>query len=308
MVTGISGAGKSSALKALEDMGFETVDNVPLWLLGRLVQGKPARGKVRRALAVGIDIRTRDFDAKVLLATWRTLASRPGTKLSLVFMDAGDEVLQRRYAETRHRHPLAENRPLLEGIRHERKLLQAVRARADMVVDTSGIGPGQLKHVLEGRFGAGPNAGMAVFVMSFGFSKGLPREADLVFDVRFLRNPHYDPKLKPLVGLDRKVADYISRDRHFAPFFRNLVRLIGPLLPRYAAEGKSYLTIALGCTGGRHRSVFVAERLARWLAENKIPAELRHRELETSGSTAHNVRSAPRPGKARARRQGGRRT
>ncbi len=300
LVTGISGAGKSSALKALEDLGFETVDNAPLGLLERLVQAAPHGSKsASRSLAVGIDIRTRDFDADVLLATWRRLSARRGARPSLVFMDAADDVLQRRYAETRHRHPLAEDRPLLEGIRRERRLLAPVRARADAVIETSGIGPGELKRVLEGRFGGQSGSGMAVFVTSFAYRHGLPREADLVFDVRFLRNPHYDPRLKPLEGRDRRVAAYIARDRHFPVFFRRLAQLIGPLLPRYAAEGKSYLTIAVGCTGGRHRSVFVAERLAEWLEKHKVPVEIRHRDLETGAPAAHSGR--PGPGKKRAK-------
>lgn len=307
LVTGISGAGKSSALKAFEDLGFETVDNVPLGLLGRLVQAAPRRGRASRSLAVGIDIRTRDFVAGDLLATWRGLSTRSGTKASLVFMDADDDVLQRRYAETRHRHPLAEDRPLIEGIRRERRLLRPVRDAADAVVDTSGIGPGELKRILESRFGESAGAGMAVFVTSFSFAKGLPREADLVFDVRFLRNPHYDPKLKAREGRDPKVAAYVARDRHFAAFFRRLTGLLGPLLPRYAAEGKSYLTIAVGCTGGRHRSVFVAERLARWLEGHGIPVEIRHRDLETAAPAAHNKRSQPRPGERGRKRRGGRR-
>ena len=302
LITGISGAGKSSALKALEDMGFETVDNVPLWLLGRLVQAAPRRGVAARPLAVGIDIRTRDFDAAALLATWRKLSARPGTRPSLIFMDAADDVLQRRYAETRHRHPLAEGRPLREGIRRERRLLAAVRKRADAVIDTGGIGPGELKRVLEGRFGGGHGSGMAVFVTSFAYRHGLPSESDLVFDVRFLRNPHYDPKLKALEGRDRRVAAYIARDRHFSVFFRRLVQLVGPLLPRYAAEGKSYLTIAVGCTGGRHRSVFVAERLAEWLKKHKVPVEVRHRDLETVPPAAHSGRPGPKIRRAKGRK------
>ncbi len=284
LVTGISGAGKSSALKALEDLGYETVDNVPLGFLGKLAA--PGRG-LARPLAVGIDIRTRGFDAGSLLA------SRRGTKARLVFMDAADDVLQRRYAETRHRHPLAASGPLLDGIRRERKLLRAARARADLVVDTSELGPGELKHVFAERFGAERGAGMAVFVTSFAYRHGLPREADLVFDVRFLRNPYYVPELKPLTGRDRAVAAYIRRDRHFSDFFRRLILLLEPLFPLYASEGKSYLTIAVGCTGGRHRSVCVAELLAKELAKRKIRVELRHRDM-AAGTPATDVRRAPR--------------
>ena len=306
LVTGISGAGKSSALKAFEDMGFETVDNVPLGFLERLV-APAAKGRPQRPLAVGIDIRTRDFDSGALLAAVRALAARAGEKARLVFMDAVDAVLQRRYDETRHRHPLAGSGTLLEGIRRERRLLRTVRGHADLVVDTSEIGPSELKHVLAGHFGTGRGAGMAVFVISFAYRKGLPREADLVFDVRFLRNPYYVPALKPLSGRDRKVALYVRRDRHFSAFFCRLVSLLKPLLPLYAFEGKSYLTIAIGCTGGRHRSVYVAERLAELLAKRKIRVELRHRDLETAASAAHNRHPGRRqPGRVRKRR-GGRR-
>jgi UPF0042 nucleotide-binding protein len=212
-------------------------------------------------------------------------------------MDANDTVLQRRYAETRHRHPLAGSGPVLDGIRRERKLLRATRGRADLVVDTSEFGPGELKHVLAGRFGAQGGAGMAMFVTSFAYRKGLPREADLVFDVRFLRNPHYVPALKPLTGRDRRVANYIRRDRAFPAFFRQLVRLLEPLLPRYAAEGKSYLTIGIGCTGGRHRSVCVAEKLADELKKRKLRVELRHRDLESPAGEAHNREAGRRKGR-----------
>ena len=295
LVTGISGAGKSSALKAFEDLGFETVDNAPLGFLERLV-APAGRGRPRRRLAVGIDIRTRDFNARGLLAALRTPT---GKRARLVFMDAADAVLQRRYGETRHRHPLAGSGTLGEGIRRERRLLASVRERADLVIDTSEIGPGELKHVLSGRFGAEAKAGMAVFVTSFAYRHGLPGEADLVFDVRFLRNPHYRPELKPRDGRDRAVAAYIGRDRHFAVFFRHLTQLLGPLLGRYAAEGKSYLTLAVGCTGGRHRSVYVAERLAERLAKRKIRVVLRHRDLETGAPAAHNRRTTSKPGRGR---------
>ncbi|MSO84749.1 MAG: RNase adapter RapZ [Rhodospirillales bacterium] len=293
LVTGISGAGKSSALKAFEDMGFETVDNAPLGLLEKLI-APAGRGRPQRPLAVGIDVRTRDFNVRGLLAA---LAKHAGKKAHLVFMDATDAVLQRRYAETRHRHPLAGSGTLGEGIRRERRLLRAARERADLVIDTSEIGPGELKHVLSGRFAAGAEGGMVVFVTSFAYRHGLPGEADMVFDVRFLRNPHYRPELKPRDGRDRAVAAYIGRDRHFAGFFRHLTQLVGPLLGRYAAEGKSYLTLAVGCTGGRHRSVFVAERLAQWLKKREIPVEIRHRDLETGAVAAHNRR----PGRNRSR-------
>lgn len=279
IVTGMSGAGRTQALKAFEDLGFETLDNLPLSLLCGLVRG----GGTGRPLAIGVDIRTRDFGVEPVLHEIDRMMAECGRPVRLLFVDCDDEVLCRRYTETRHRHPLANDRPLLDGIRHERRLIGPLRQRADVVVDTSQLPPGQLKRLIEGHFGLNRDAGMVVFVTSFSFRRGLPREADLVFDARFLRNPHYDPDLRPLTGRDRLVVDYVAEDPDFAIFFGRLTDLLGPLLPRYAAEGKTYLTIAIGCTGGRHRSVMVAEGLAQWLREQGQRVELRHRELEEGG-------------------------
>ncbi len=276
LVTGVSGAGKSSALKALEDLGYEAIDNVPISLIDRLV----AVDGPSHPIAIGVDIRTRDFDASAFLAEIGSLSERPDLQVRLVFLDCDDEILANRFKETRRRHPLAVDRPVTDGIRQERDLIAPLREGADIVIDTSEMGPGDLKHSLENHFtGAGPE-GLAVFVVSFGFRNGLPRDADLVFDVRFLRNPHYDLELRALSGRDQAVADYISADVDLLPFFDNLTRLIEPLLSRYAAEGKSYLTIAFGCTGGRHRSVFAAERLGAWLCDLGQEPHIRHRDLD----------------------------
>jgi UPF0042 nucleotide-binding protein len=281
VVTGLSGAGKTSALKVLEDLGFEAVDNLPVMLLSSLVRGGDGPS---RPLAVGIDIRTRDFGAEPVLAEIDRLMAESGQDVRLLFLDCEDEVLRRRFTETRRRHPLATDRPLIDGIRHERTLVAPLRARADVVFDTSNLAPGELKRVLSAHFGEAAVQKLLVFVTSFAYREGLPREADLVFDVRFLGNPHYVPDLKPLSGRDPGVADFIAADPVFADFFRSLTGLLAPLLPRFAAEGKSYLTIAVGCTGGRHRSVFVAERLASWLAGQDVRVELRHRELQAAGT------------------------
>jgi len=282
LVTGMSGAGKTSALKALEDLGYEAVDNLPLSLLGNLVlpgQYTLDAREFHRALAVGIDIRTRDFVAEAFAGEIERLRADDELAVEVLFLDCDDDELTRRYAETRHRHPLAVDRPIQDGIAHERQLLAPARASSDIVIDTSRLPLGDLKRLLDGHFGLGDKPALAVFVTSFSFRQGIPREADLVFDVRFLANPHYDPALRPLTGRDAAVAEFIAADADFAGFFGNLCRLVGPLLPRYAAEGKSYLTIAIGCTGGRHRSVFVAERLAVWLSEQGIGVHLGHREL-----------------------------
>ncbi len=282
IVTGLSGAGKTSALKVLEDLGYEAVDNLPVSLLTSLV--RPGSDSVAtRPLAVGIDIRTRDFGVEHVCQALDALAADNGLDVRVLFLDCDDDVVRRRFTETRRRHPLAVDRPLIDGIRHERTLVSPLKRRADVVFDTSALAPGEFKRVLAGHFGQAAQQGLMVFVTSFAYRNGLPREADLVFDVRFLSNPHYVPDLKPLTGRDAGVAGYVAADDAFPAFFRSLTDLLAPLLPRFAAEGKSYLTIAVGCTGGRHRSVYVAERLAAWLTGRGVRIELRHRELEEGG-------------------------
>ena len=276
LVTGLSGAGRSTALKMLEDLGYEAVDNLPLSLLPRLVGGSARR---EWPIAVGIDIRTRDFAVTGVLAEIDRLIAGEGIEAQLLFLDCDDEALARRYTETRRRHPLAGDRPVMDGIRLERDRVSPLRARADVVVDTSVLKPQELKRLLTGYFGLGDRASLGIFVTSFSFRQGLPREADLVFDVRFLDNPYYDPVLRPLTGLDAPVQAHIAGDPVFADFFDNLTRLIEPLLPRYDREGKSYLTIAIGCTGGRHRSVYVAERIGAWLADHGQSVTIAHRDV-----------------------------
>jgi len=275
LVTGLSGAGRSSALRVLEDEGYEAIDNLPLSLLPAVVH----EVGLQRPIAVGVDIRTRDFAVGPVLEQLDRLAASPRFATTLIFFDCDDEVLGRRFTETRRRHPLAQGRPVADGIAVERRLVAPLRERADMVIDSSHLTPAELRQQLLGRLGLGGSAGMSVFVTSFSFRQGLPREADLVFDVRFLANPHYEPDLKPLSGQDDEVAAYVERDPGFPPFFDQLTAMLGGLLPRYEREGKSYLTIAVGCTGGRHRSVFVAERLASWLRELGRPVHLTHRDI-----------------------------
>ncbi|MCZ6721077.1 MAG: RNase adapter RapZ, partial [Proteobacteria bacterium] len=249
LVTGMSGAGKTSALKALEDIGYEAVDNLPLGLLERLLE--PHAGEAG-ALAIGIDIRTRDLDSSAFSRQFDSLLAQAELDVTLVFLDCDDDVLGRRFTETRRRHPLATDRPVNDGIRLERQRLAWLRERADLVVDTTLNAPSELKRRLTGHFGLDESRGLRLFVTSFAYRRGLPREADLVFDVRFLANPHYEPELQPLSGRDAKVADFIAADSAFAPFFGSLVAMLEGLIPAYKREGKSYLTIALGCTGGRH--------------------------------------------------------
>ncbi len=278
VVTGLSGAGKSLALKSLEDLGYEAVDNLPLSLLAALI--RPCACAPARPLAIGIDIRTRDFAVAAMLAEMDRLAQDNDIDLSLLFVVADDDVLCRRFTETRRRHPLAPDRPLLDGIRHERELVSPLEGRADLVIDTSALPPAELKRLLAGHFQLDSQPSLVVFVTSFSYRQGLPREADLVFDARFLDNPHYVAALRPLTGRDAPVVRHVEGDPGFPQFFAALTALLEPLLPRFAAEGKSYLTIAIGCTGGRHRSVVIAEKLADWLRERDQQVDLRHRELE----------------------------
>ncbi|MCB2102877.1 MAG: RNase adapter RapZ [Rhodobacterales bacterium] len=287
LVTGMSGAGKTSALKSLEDMGYEAVDNIPLSLLDSLVRNRPAAaqgGTACRPLAIGVDIRTRDFAIDAFAQELERLQGDPRQDVKVVFLDCDDNELRRRYTETRHRHPLAQDRPVRDGIEAERRTITPLRDRADVVIDTTGRTPGALKRILEGHFRPDAGADMTVFVTSFSFRQGIPREADLVFDVRFLANPHYDPDLRPLTGRDVAVGDYVRKDPDFDRFLAGLTGLITPLLPRFEAEGKSYLTIAVGCTGGRHRSVFVAEQLAAALDGGGRRVQISHRDLDRDRS------------------------
>ncbi|MDE1148917.1 MAG: RNase adapter RapZ [Azospirillaceae bacterium] len=278
VVTGLSGGGLSTALKALEDLGYEAVDNLRLTLLTHLVE--QARD---RPLAIGIDSRTRDFSADAVLAELDRLRQAAGRSVSLLFMEASDEVLQRRYTETRRPHPLAIDRPVADGIARERTLLWSLRDNADVVIDTTQLSIHDVRRLLGGHFRLDTAPSLHVFVTSFSFRHGVPREADLVFDVRFLDNPHWNADLRPLTGNDAAVGAFIEKDGDYAGFFDNLTRLLAPLLPRYSGEGKRYLTIAVGCTGGRHRSVFVANRLAAWLQTQGFRVGVTHRELDRSG-------------------------
>ncbi len=280
IITGLSGAGRNSILNMLEDMAFETVDNPPLPVLEALL------GDGDLPIAVGVDTRSRGFEPGRLLTILERLRLRPDLAPTLLFATAEDAVLLRRYTETRRRHPLAPGGPLgtrvQDGIAREIQLMAPLREAADLLVDTTDVPLPELRRRMEARFRPDGAPGLAITVQSFAFPKGLPREADLVFDMRFLRNPHYVAALKPLTGRDPGVADYVAADPAFDGFWAGLTALLDPLLPRYVAEGKKYLTIALGCTGGRHRSVFVAEKLAAHLADAAAMhgwrVELNHRE------------------------------
>ncbi|MCR9219498.1 MAG: RNase adapter RapZ [Alphaproteobacteria bacterium] len=290
LVTGLSGAGRSTALNALEDLGFEAVDNLPLGLLERLLPPSAvvSHGAPEHApLAVGVDVRTRDFDAAALKSAVARLTAADGVAVRILYLECDDEVLIRRFAETRRRHPLAADRPAADGIRLERRALAPLRDLADLVLDTTDLTVWDLKRRLQALFGAaaeGSGAGPVLTVMSFAFRRGLPREADMVLDVRFLDNPHYDPALQALTGLDAPVAAHIAADPDFEGFLEDVMRLLARTLPRYEREGKSYLTMAVGCTGGWHRSVYTAERLAERLEAAGRRVNRFHRDLERSAA------------------------
>ena len=293
IVSGLSGGGKASILRALEDVGYEAVDNPPLTMLEEMI----ARGDHR--LAVGIDARTRGFDAVDVLSAIARLRVDRGLRVQLVYAWADETTLLRRYTETRRRHPLAPQGMVAEGIGAEVALTAPLRARADLVVDTSDLPIANLRLLIERHFGTGADqARMVVSLVSFAFPKGLPREADLVFDSRFLRNPHYDPILKSKTGLDPDVAAFVEADPDFAIFFSRIGDLVDLILPRFVQEGKKYATITIGCTGGRHRSVHLIEKLANHLTSRIAAASadggtgpawrvlVTHRELPRDGGSA----------------------
>ena len=280
IVTGLSGAGRSTCLKLLEDYNFEAIDNLPLTLISDLLSPLISNSKNRtlKKIAIGVDPRTRGFSAQSLLNTLEKLQLKKA-KFSIIFLDCNDENLIRRFTETRRKHPLANDRPVSDGIRAERRLLEEIRQAAHITMDSSNLTLPEFQILIKKTLNLEKNKKLTVTVISFGFRNGLPPEADMIFDVRFLSNPHYNPKLQPLDGRQSEIANFIESDPAFKPFFDNLTRLLNPLFPRYSAEGKSYLTIAFGCTGGKHRSVFVAEKFVHWLQKSDYSLSTRHRDL-----------------------------
>ncbi len=290
LVTGLSGAGMSSALKIFEDMGYEVFDNFPLDFISPLLEQK---GHEDTPIAFGLDTRSRGFSPEAVLAHLETLRRNDGYDVGLVFMGAGNMVLQKRFSETRRGHPLAKDRPVLDGIRQERTWLRPLMDAAGLQIDTSGLSIHDLRRTLEASAAPGAHKrSLAVTVMSFGFKNGVPREADMVLDVRFLKNPHWVDRLRPMTGLEKKVQNYVAGDVDFDAFMRHAQEMLALLLPRYSEEGKFYFTLAIGCTGGKHRSVFVAEKLTRAIAAKGLNVSTRHRDIN-DGATA---RSGPHTG------------
>ncbi len=279
IVTGMSGAGRTTAINALEDLGFEGLNNFPLSLVDRLVE--PTDGEAR-PIAIGVETRTRGFSTRALTGAVDRLRRRQGTGALLIFLDCSDEALLTRFNQTRRRHPLSPEEDAATGIARERDILAEVRARADMVIDTSELSPHALKAEIQSRFSRQISAGLAVAVQSFSYKRGAPQEADMVLDCRFLRNPYWEAELRRLDGRHARIQGFVREDPLFAAFFEKLCEMLLMLLPAYKAEGKAYFCVALGCTGGRHRSVTVGELLAERLRAQGWPIALRHRELELS--------------------------
>jgi UPF0042 nucleotide-binding protein len=284
LVTGLSGAGKTTALRVLEDLGWEAIDNFPIRLLERLVGAETAGSEPRPPLAIGFDSRTRGFVPNEIIARWKKLAARADLDLTTLFLDCSGAELERRYNETRRRHPMAQGRPVLEGIQAERELLEPLRRWAEAVIDTTALTSSDLQQAIRDRFADPAGERMTVTISSFGFARGMPPLADLVFDMRFLDNPHWDPELRPLTGLEAPVSAHIVADPAWEDAFTRIRDLVVMLLPRYAAQGKTYVNLAFGCTGGRHRSVHTAEAMAEALRAEGFSPTVLHRNLGSRGS------------------------
>ncbi len=277
VITGLSGSGKSHVLRALEDLGWFCVDNLPTALIPRFAELVRDTDELKRAALV-VDVREPDFLSR-FAAIYRQVKAKSGVKVSLVFLEAEQKVLLRRFSETRRPHPMAENQPVGEAIRDEREALRPIRKAADLILDTSSFNVHALRDYVGGHYGLASGAHTLITVMSFGFKYGLPADADLVFDARFLPNPNFVPRLKRLSGNHAAVVRYMRRQPELPAFFRRLMAFLNYLVPRYLREGKSYLTIAIGCTGGRHRSVVIANAVRDKLLRKGREVKVRHRDL-----------------------------
>jgi RNase adapter protein RapZ len=280
VLTGLSGSGKSQAIRALEDLGYFCVDNLPVTLLPMLAELTLRAGSEISRAAVVVDVREgrllKDFPA-----IYRRLQGMRNLNPVLIFLEAEERALVRRFSETRRPHPLAPDRSAIEGIKEERTAMRAIRRLADHVVDTSKMTVHELRHVFTGvASGRAPGTQLVVTILSFGFKHGIPVDSDLLFDVRFLPNPHFVPALRPHTGRDREVVRFLDRSEATRDFKRHTLNLLKFLIPQYVNEGKSYLTIGIGCTGGRHRSVTLVEALRSRLEANGVRVLVRHRDVD----------------------------
>lgn len=281
LVTGLSGAGKTTVLKTLEDLGWETVDNFPIKLAGQLLKIPVSGGEDGPSipLALGFDSRTRGFDAEALIQQIKHLQKQPNLSILTLFLDCAGVEIERRYAETRRRHPMAPDRPAMDGIALDRSVMEPFRRWAETVVDTSKLSAHDLQILIRERFTSETSPHSIITVTSFGYSRGVPHNADLVFDLRFLRNPYWDSNLRPMTGLDAAVSEYVAADPKYDEAMQKIRDLLRFLLPLYDAQGKAYINIAFGCTGGRHRSVHVAQTFGEWLREDGFALSVSHRNL-----------------------------
>lgn len=275
LVTGMLGAGKTTALRELEDLGWESIDNFPIRLLERMVDAD----KSTDPLAIGFDCRTRGFVPADIIARVKQWQDDPRVALTTLFLDCAGHELERRFNETRRRHFLAQDLPVSSGIAAERELLSPLRRWADVLVDTTEFSVNDLKLSIRDQFAQSAPREMTVTVQSFGFSRGAPPNADLVFDMRFLDNPHWVEGLRELTGLDAPVGEHLESNPVFTENFARMRELVLELLPHYREQGKRYVTIAFGCTGGRHRSVYTAEKAAKALREGGFSPTIIHRNL-----------------------------
>lgn len=287
LVTGMLGAGKTTVLRELEDLGWEALDNFPVRFLRRLIGKEGEReGSDGIPLAIGFDSRTRGFAPQQIIARVKQLAARGDLSVTTLFLDCSGAELERRFDETRRRHHLAHDLPVSAGIAAERELLVPLRNWADLVIDTTRFSQNELKQAIREQFSEQSPKSVTVTVSSFGFARGVPPAADLVFDMRFLANPHWVPELREQTGLDAAVGEYVANDPAFAPAFGRIRDLLVELLPLYAAQGKTYVNVAVGCTGGRHRSVYTAEELAAALRDAGFAPTVLHRNLASPGAEA----------------------
>ncbi|MEH6361157.1 MAG: RNase adapter RapZ [Amylibacter sp.] len=276
LITGPSGAGRSTAIKVFEDMGYETIDNMPLSLLPGLLSGQTNGRKI----ALGVDIRTRDFSVGSVLDIHEEIKRIEGFDSTILFLDCDTNALVRRYSETRRRHPLTPDETPKFGIEREKKILSKLRLRADVLIETTNLSPHDLKQELKNWYGDADAKHLAITLHSFSYKRGTPRGIDMIYDCRFLNNPYWGKSLRIMNGTDKKVVDYVKSDIRFDEFFERLLGMCEFLLPAYIDEGKAHFSLGFGCTGGQHRSVCIAEVLGKSLADSGWQVSIRHRELE----------------------------
>lgn len=277
IVTGLSGAGKSTVLRNLEDIDYEVIDNIPLKLLHASLE---ENAHLPKKIALGIDARNRDYDSPYFIDLIKGIKKLPSIDCEILFLDCQDDVLIRRFSETRRRHPINQHPLMAENIRYERKITDPIRPYADYMMDSSQLSLPDLRRWIQNTFRSRHDKEkLAITIRSFSYKTGIPKEADIVMDVRFLHNPYYEKPLRDKNGTDATVGDYIQQDNNFRPFYENFCSMMLPLIECYQEEGKSYLTIAFGCTGGKHRSVFLAEKFTKKLQEEGFDPSISHRDM-----------------------------